>query len=116
MSITQNLLLMMGSSLEVESIYGQGSELYFDIHQKVIDSIPLGDFDEALKRSISSRKEYKESFTAPDARVLVVDDTSMNLTVITNLLKKTLVQIDTADSGDECIYMMRKKKYDLVFL
>ncbi len=116
MSITQNLLLMMGSSLEVESIYGQGSEFYFDIHQKVIDSIPLGDFDEALKRSISSRKEYKESFTAPDARVLVVDDTSMNLTVIANLLKKTLVQIDTADSGDECIYMMRKKKYDLVFL
>ncbi len=116
MSITQHLLKMMGSELKVDSVYGEGSDFYFDITQKIIDAEPLGDYDTALKRSISVRKEYKESFTAPDAEILVVDDTEINLTVIKNLLKKTLVKIDTAQSGDECLMMMRQKKYDMVFL
>ena len=116
MPITQHLLKMMGSELKVDSVYGEGSDFYFDITQKIIDAEPLGDYDTALKRSISVRKEYKESFTAPDAKILVVDDTEINLTVIKNLLKKTLVKIDTAQSGDECLMMMRQKKYDMVFL
>ncbi len=116
MSITQNLLNLMGSKLNVSSVYGEGSEFSFDISQSVIDDKPIGDYEEALKRSISARKEYRESFIAPDAWVLVVDDTPMNLTVISNLLKKTKVNIDTASSGDECISMMQKKKYDMVFL
>ena len=116
MPITSHLLKMMGSELKVESVYGEGSDFSYDIAQKIIDSEPLGDYDLALKRSISVRKEYKESFTAPDADILVVDDTEMNLTVIKNLLKKTLVRIDTASSGDECLSMMRQKKYDMVFL
>lgn len=116
MSITQRLLKMMDSELKVDSIYGEGSDFFYDITQRIIDLEPIGDYDSALKRSISVRKEYKETFTAPEAEILVVDDTDMNLTVIKNLLKKTLVKIDTAHGGDECISMMRKKKYDMVFL
>ena len=62
------------------------------------------------------RKQYHEKFTAPEARVLVVDDTPMNLTVVRNLLKRTKIQIDTAASGDEGLALMRAKKYDLIFL
>lgn len=116
MSITRNLLEMMGSNLGVTSVYGEGSEFYFDISQKIIKSEPIGNYEEALKRSVSDRKEYREHFTAPDALILVVDDTQMNLTVIMNLLKNTKVRIDTASSGDECIELMKKSRYDLVFL
>ncbi|MCR5402963.1 MAG: response regulator [Butyrivibrio sp.] len=116
MSITQNLLNLMGSRLEVRSVYGEGSEFSFDITQKIIEAHPIGNYEDALRRSISSRKEYRESFVAPDAQVLVVDDTRLNLTVIKNLLKKTQVKIDTAESGDECISLIRQKRYDMVFL
>lgn len=56
MPITQHLLKMMGSELKVDSVYGEGSDFYFDITQKIIDAEPLGDYDTALKRSISVRK------------------------------------------------------------
>ena len=116
MSITQRLLAMMGSRLEVASEYGKGSEFSFAIEQKVISYEPVGDFEEALRRSIANRKKYREKFTAPDAHILVVDDTLMNLEVFVNLLKKTLVRIDTAASGSECIALAAKKKYDVIFL
>ena len=116
MSITQRLLAMMGSRLEVASEYGKGSEFSFAIEQKVISYEPVGDFEEALRRSIANRKKYREKFTAPDAHILVVDDTPMNLEVFVNLLKKTLVRIDTAASGSECIALAAKKKYDVIFL
>ena len=116
MSITQDLLEMMGSRLEVTSVYGQGSTFAFDLKQKIVDDTPIGDFEQALKRSIASREKYHESFIAPKARILVVDDTQMNLTVIENLLKKTQLQIDTATSGTECIDMLHNNRYDMIFL
>jgi CheY-like chemotaxis protein len=61
-------------------------------------------------------KKYKERFTAPDAQVLVVDDTPMNLTVFKGLLKRTLVKIDTADGGLEALALAGEKKYDVIFL
>ena len=116
MSITQNLLSLMGSKLEVESDYGVGSKFSFELEQKIVDFTPIGDYEASLKRSITSRKEYHESFVAPDAKILVVDDTEMNLTVIKNLLKKTKIQIDTALSGFECLDLVAKTKYDIIFL
>ncbi|MBQ9383074.1 MAG: response regulator, partial [Ruminiclostridium sp.] len=55
-------------------------------------------------------------FTAPDAKVLVVDDTPVNITVFKSLLKRTKMQIDTAESGDECIIRTSLVKYDIIFL
>ncbi|MBO6133242.1 MAG: response regulator [Lachnospiraceae bacterium] len=116
MNITRQLLSLMGSELEVESEYGKGSEFSFNIRQKVVKWEPIGDFNEALKRYTEGRSKYKERFVAPEAQVLVVDDTQMNLTVIRGLLKQTKVQIDTAVSGAECLEKVRKKRYDLIFL
>ena len=116
MNITQQLLHLMGSSLQVESIYGEGSTFYFEIHQKIIDEKIIGDFHETYRKSLSQRKKYQQAFTAPDVKILVVDDTAMNLTVIKGLLKQTKIQIDTASSGYECLNLVRKKKYDVIFL
>ncbi len=116
MNITQNLLRMMGSELKVESVYEEGSTFSFELSQKIVDDTPIGDFEDALKRSIAARKKYHESFTAPKARILVVDDTVMNLTVIEGLLKRTRLQIDTATSGQECLEKLRKGGYHMVFL
>ncbi|MBO6230995.1 MAG: response regulator [Ruminiclostridium sp.] len=116
MSITQRLLAMMNSRLEVTSEYGSGSTFSFAIEQQVKSPEPMGDFEEALRRSLSNRRKYREKFTAPDAHILVVDDTPMNLEVFVNLLKKTLVRIDTASSGAECLALACRNKYDVIFL
>ena len=116
MNITQQLLLLMNTNLQVESVYGEGSNFYFEIEQKIINAEPIGDFEETFKNSLKQHAEYHEKFTAPNARILIVDDTVMNLTVVKGLLKQTKIQIDTAESGFECLKLVTKNKYDIIFL
>ncbi len=116
MSIAQSFLRMMGSHIEVESEYGKGSTFSFKLKQGVKDWNPIGEYEESFKRSISERMKYHESFTAPEARLLVVDDTPVNLSVFESLLERTMIQIDTAISGDEGIALYKKRHYDVVFL
>ena len=116
MAITGKLLHMMGTDLQVHSVYGSGSNFSFSLRQKVVSWEPLGDYKKAHQAHISEHKKYKEKFIAPDACVLVVDDTPLNLVVFKGLLKQTQVQIDTANDGDEGISMSREKKYDIIFL
>ncbi|MCR4756060.1 MAG: response regulator [Lachnospiraceae bacterium] len=116
MSITTHLLEMMDSHLKVESVYGEGSKFSFKLQQKVVKWEQLGDYEKAYHNVLAARAVYKESFVAPYANILVVDDNPMNLLVFKNLLKQTQVKVDTADDGDSALRMMRNKRYDLVFL
>ena len=116
MTIAQSFLAMMGSHLQVESKYGEGSVFSFNLEQKVIKWDPVGDYEDAFRQSLGERHGYREKFTAPHAKVLVVDDTPVNLTVFTSLLSRTKIQIDTAGSGDEAVQMYKNRHYDVIFL
>lgn len=116
MSITTRLLAMMGSELKVASEYGKGSDFSFEIVQKVVSWEPLGDYEKAWKESIKNNPVYSASFTAPDAKILAVDDIQMNLTVFAGLLKETRINVDTAGSGEECLDKLTREKYDIIFL
>ncbi|MBR1628204.1 MAG: response regulator [Lachnospiraceae bacterium] len=116
MNIVLSLLSMMDSKLDVQSTYGEGSVFSFKVTQEVKDWSPIGDFAEMYRQSVETAANYHESFQAPKARILVVDDTRMNLTVIRGLLKSTLVKIDTAESGKEALSLVGKYKYDIIFL
>ena len=116
MAIAHSFLDMMGSKLQVESEYGKGSVFSFDLKQKVVKWEPLGEFDTAFKRFLRERKQYRVQFVAPNARILVVDDTEVNLKVFVSLLSKTKMQIETADSGDACIALFKRNLYDVIFL
>ncbi len=115
MNITQKLLELMDSGLHVESVYGEGSEFSFVLRQEVIRWEELGDFESAYKNYTGSKHEYREKFVAPDAKVLVIDDNPMNLMVFKSLLKRTRVDIDTANDGDEGLTLAYDKKYDIIF-
>ena len=116
MNIVQQILALMGSELEVESEYGKGSNFHFSVLQKVTSWDGIGDFAEAYKESVASAESYAVSFVAPDARILVVDDTPLNLTVVKGLLKDTLISIITASSGSEALDLVSKEHFDLIFM
>ncbi len=116
MSITRQLLDLMGSSLKVESEYGKGSEFSFEVSQKVVKWEEIGDFASRFSDIDMPFREYHELFHAPDARILVVDDTEVNLEVVKSLLKKTEVKIDTALSGKEALVLSGEKNYDVIFI
>ena len=115
MSIVQQLLALMGTRLNVKSVYGKGSTFEFVIRQEVVDWTQVGDMGSIVSVSRTKRVDT-EQFTAPLAKILVVDDIKMNLNVIVGLLKRTKIQVDTALSGAEAIDMARKKEYDILFI
>jgi CheY-like chemotaxis protein len=115
MAITQNLLKMMGSNLEVQSVYGKGSTFSFTINQEIVNDEDIGDFNQKLKQ-LTANYEYSTSFEAPKAKFLVVDDNTMNRKVFVSLLKEAKVNIAEASSGDECLNMIKKEHYDMIFL
>ena len=116
MNITQRLLALMGSNLEVSSVYGEGSEFSFEIEQKIMNAAPMGRFEDAYRQALKKRSVYKQRFIAPTAKILVVDDTAMNLTVVKGLLKPTKINIATAESGYEALRMVTEERYDIIFL
>ena len=115
LSITQKLLQMMGSSLQVESTYGNGSRFFFTLRQKVVRWEKLGKYETAYNTIREGLHSYKEKFTAPMANVLVIDDNPMNLMVMKSLLKQTKVNVDCANDGDEGLTMAFDRKYDIIF-
>lgn len=116
LTITKQLLELMGGSIHVESVYGVGSTFVFDLPQKVIDATPadVSRLDEAVEKIDAEMESF--TFVAPEARVLVVDDNAINLTVTKGLLEPLEMQIDTALSGREAIEKVQQTMYDLVFM
>jgi CheY-like chemotaxis protein len=116
LAITYRLLEKMGGEIHVQSIYGKGSTFSIRIPQKVVSWKPMGDFQLKPEKNSWGLKTYEAHFHAPKARILVVDDTRMNLSVAVGLLKKTDIQIDTATSGAGAIELAKETDYDLILM
>lgn len=106
----------MHGTISVESEFGKGSVFRVEIPQTIARDATLGDFSGKYRKDECVEWKQTQCFTAPDARVLVVDDVAMNLKVVVKLLAKTMVQIDTAASGKECLELVAKKKYDVILM
>ncbi len=115
LNISSELLSLMGSSLSVESEYGAGSEFSFILKQNIVDATGIGDLVQT-SGTTTSAGPYIPTLYAPDARILVVDDNAMNLSVVEGLLRPTHIQLDTASSGPECLSMIETTYYDLIFM
>ena len=116
LAITRTLLDMMGGTVRVDSVYGKGSVFTVTVPQKIVSREPIGVFRETSANSEKDRKVTQDLFRAPDARILVVDDTRMNLTVVEGLLKGTEVRIDKAESGEDALQHTLSIPYDLILM
>ncbi len=126
LAITQRLLELMNGTITVDSVYGKGSVFTVRIPQKVVeqsqgDDVKAGEpvADTTLQNNtadISQAQTERESFVAPTARVLAVDDTLTNLTVVKYFLKDTKVKVDTSTSGADAVEMAAKTHYDVILM
>ncbi|MBR3306275.1 MAG: response regulator [Lachnospiraceae bacterium] len=116
LSLTKKLVDLMDGRINVKSEYGIGSVFTVYINQKIISEKEIGDFTEKYKSFVHQSESISRGQTAPEARVLVVDDVPLNLEVARGLLGSTKARIEVAYGGEECLELMRKNKYDVVFL
>jgi PAS domain S-box-containing protein len=105
LAITRRLCTIMEGGISVSSVYGKGSVFTVVLPLKRGGAADLP--QEALSVIL---------FTAPDAKVLIVDDIEINLEVASFILGSFKIKSDTAQSGVESVEMVRNKKYDLILM
>ncbi len=115
LAISYQLLQMMHGEISVDSVYGEGSTFHVRLIQKATTQTHIVPFQADELKAIF-RGAVTRRFEAPDAKILIVDDTPLNHTVMKELLKTTKIQIDSAYSGDEGLARAEAKYYDLIFL
>lgn len=107
LTISQKLLQMFESSLTVVSMEGKGSEFNFNLKFKISAKVA------PAKNEISHSTEL---LAATGARILVVDDSSINLFVISRYLKNWGLHHDTVDSGKAAIKAVKENNYDIILM
>ena len=115
MSIVSDLLHLMHTHLKVQSEYGVGSTFSFELEQRAMAAEQIGNYEERISRMRQSTA-YECRFTAPRAKLLVVDDNDVNREVFCGLLRQTRVQIVDVPSGAGCLEEAAKQHFDIIFL
>ncbi len=116
LSIVKQLVELMDGEISVNSVYAQGSNFTVSLWQKVSNPAAVGNISITSYGSVRDEKKYEASFTAPDARILIVDDNEMNLEVEKKLLAGTQIRVDTADSGASALALTVATRYDIIFM
>ncbi|MBQ9058032.1 MAG: DegV family protein [Atopobiaceae bacterium] len=113
LAICKQLVDLMNGTITVDSIYTKGSHFRIEIPQAIVNSVAL---DSQRILEVSRGSSYESIFEAPEAHVLIVDDNEMNRMVSAKLLRSTLVQVDLAGSGRECLEKTLDNHYDVIFM
>ena len=122
--ITKSIAGMMNGTVEVESVFGEGSLFTVRIEQGFVSDVRID------KETVKNLKSFHYSYDIraqsanlqrvqlPHIRVLVVDDNVTNLDVAKGLLKPYGMQVDCVTGGQMAVDAVRDeyKRYDAVFM
>jgi len=112
LSISRRLVELMGGSIRVESVYGEGTTFILEIIQKIVDTKSLSE----MPKEVVREEEEIRFFVADDYHVLVVDDNLVNRKVAKGFLRPYGFLIDEAGSGREAVDMVSQTRYDIIFM
>lgn len=119
LSITSRLVGLMDGTISVESEYDKGSSFIVCIPQRVVSSMPIGDYKKRF--GLWDGKEEKKGednstgpVLYPSKSIFVVDDNEMNLEVIASILEMLEIHVERASSGQAAIDCLNKAAYDLI--
>ncbi len=112
LAITKHLVQLMHGKIEVESVYGVGTMFTVMIPQKIVDKKTLKEMPDFSEKN----EEQVEIFVAETVKVLIVDDNLINRKVARGFLNAYRFQLEEAASGFEAIELVKKEKYDIIFM
>lgn len=112
LTLSKQLVELMGGNIQVESEYGVGTKFFFTIKQGLVEESKIKEKDDLEKKNEQDEKLFKASKT----KVLIADDSAVNIKVFKALVAPLEMQIDTAENGKIATELIEKNEYDLVFM
>jgi len=108
LTISKEIVRLMGGELQLKSESGIGTALEFDI--------PLLEAELELKNSEPRSEELLATTISPGVTVLLVEDNLLNQRVAQRLLEKAGVTVQTAVNGAEAIQQFESREFDLILM
>ena len=107
LAITKSLTEMMGGKISVQSEYGSGSNFRIYLEQEII----------SMEIPESKSEEIEIDYSKyPGKRILIVDDSKMNLKVANQIMKPYHFNITTAESGFETLEKIESQTFDIILM
>ena len=119
LALVKNIINIMSGRIKLESEYGKGTLITCEIPQRIVrgDNMTIDEYEDFMRNTAPAADESDDGPSSwPDAKILVVDDTPVNLVVAKGMLKESMAKIDTAESGEEALEKIKAGHYDIVFL
>ena len=109
LAITKKLVELMNGRIMVQSVYGKGSKFTVALDQKIIHKEVT---QEEVKKEVTD-----EVFDLSSKKILIVDDNKLNLKVASRLIEKYKCEIETIESGFECLDKIKAgEHFDLILM
>ena len=106
LSITHQLVSMMGGRIWIESKKGVGTKVFIQIpfNKAAVSDLAVVQADDDLKSFIAGKK------------ILIVEDNKVNRVIFSLMLKNLQVLVDEAENGLDALELIDKNSYDLVLM
>jgi CheY-like chemotaxis protein/HPt (histidine-containing phosphotransfer) domain-containing protein len=114
LSISKNLVELHGGKLEVISVYGEGSNFYFTIPFDKISKINDDENEEIAK--IKRLNSDLAVGSLKKLRVLICEDNTVNVKLITHLFKNKVTHLEIAENGKVAIDILKRKMFDVILM
>lgn len=113
LSISDALSKEMGGSIRVESEYGKGSTFTLSLPQTIDKYVPLSKSTPAPKENLTFTPE---NFSKKNVSILVVDDISVNLKIVTAFLSPFEPLLSMAQSGEAALALCKNQHFDIILM
>ncbi len=102
LAISNYLVELMGSKLEVISEEGKGSEFYFTIE------LPIGERENVVRKDRTAAKKQKR-FNFTGKRIMLVEDNDLNQEIAKTVLELVGCRVDVVNNGQEAVDLFESK-------